>query len=341
MHKLITVCCAIALALVIDCALAAETPTLSLERTIPLGDVKGRIDHLAVDLEHQRLFVAELGNDTVGVIDLRSNRVQQRITDLEEPQGLGYLPSTQTLYVANGGDGSVRLFTGDNLKPSSTLKLGGDADNIRIDRQTATLFVGYGSGAIAVIDANTRGKLRDIPLDGHPESFQIVASNSYIYINVPSARQIVIGDRQAGRVVATFSTTDAHSNFPMALDEQAKRLLVVFRNPPILRAMALDGKVLAEVGVCSDADDVFVDHARHRTYVICGQGVVDVLNETGSRIERIPTAAGARTGLFVPELDRLFVAVPARAGTKAEIRVLEPPRAKSTDAVPEARGDEH
>jgi hypothetical protein len=82
---------------------------------------------------------------------------------------------------------------------------------------------------------------------------------------------------------------------------------------------------LAEVNVCRDADDVFVDHKRQRVYVICGEGVVDVLDGNGLPIQRIPTAAGARTGLFVPELDRLFVAVPARTGKDAEIRVFEPP----------------
>ena len=102
----------------------------------------------------------------------------------------------------------------------------------------------------------------------------------------------------------------------------------------MLRTLTLDGVLPADVDVCGDADDVFVDRKRHRTYVIGGEGVVDVLNDHGLRIQRISTAAGARTGLFVPELDRLFVAVPARTGTKAEIRVFEPPHAGSTEQQP-------
>jgi hypothetical protein len=322
MSRLVASCLAILGATLINPALSADPPALSLEHSIPLGDVKGRIDHLAVDLEHQRLFVAELGNDTVGVIDLRSHLVRQRLTDLDEPQGLGYLSATQTLYVANGGDGSVRTFTGDNLKPSSTLKLGGDADNIRIDRKTSTLFVGYGTGAIAVIDAKAWRKIREIPLDGHPESFQFASTRSYIYVNVPDAQQIVIADRSSGQVVKVVATQGPHANFPMALDEERRRLLTVFRDPPILRTLTLDGMLLMDADVCRDADDVFLDRKRHRTYVICGQGVVDVLDENASPIQRIPTAAGARTGLFVPELDRLFVAVPAQAATKPHIRVF-------------------
>lgn len=337
MHRLISICFTILGAIFISFSSSADPPALLLERTISLGNVKGRIDHLAIDIEHQRLFVAELGNDTVGVVDLRSYLVRQRITDLEEPQGLGYLPSTQTLYVANGGDGSVRSFTGDPLQPSSSLNLGDDADNIRIDQETATLFVGYGSGAIGVIGANSRSKIRDILLDGHPESFQLAAASSYIYINVPDTQQTVIADRQSGRVVRKVPTKGASSNYPMALDEESKQLLVVFRDPPILRTMTLDGKLLADMDVCRDADDVFVDRKRHRVYVICGQGVVDVLNDNGSRIERIATAVGARTGLFAPELDRLYVAVPSRSGTKAEIRIFQAPHTESFDAAPDEK----
>jgi hypothetical protein len=318
----------------INSTTSAAPPALTFEYSIPLGDVKGRIDHLAVDLERQRLFVAELGNNSVGVIDLQSRRVRQRLSDLDEPQGLGYLSATRTLYVASGGDGSVQTYTGDPLKRGSMLKLGGDADNIRIDKKTCSLFVGYGTGAIAVIDAATLRKIREVPLDGHPESFQLASRNNHIYVNVPDAQQIVIADRSSGHVVEKVEARGPRANFPMALDEQGRRLLTAFRDPPVLRALTLEGMRLTDVDICRDADDVFVDRKRHRTYVICGQGVVDVLDHDGSRVQRIPTAAGARTGLFVPELDRLFVAVPARTGTAAEIRVLAPPDTISTDRTP-------
>lgn len=336
MHRLIPIWFAIGGALLSSFVSAGESPALALEGAIPLGDVKGRIDHLAVDLARQRLFVAELGNDTVGVIDLRTGTVRRRITGLDGPQGLAYLYSTDTLYVANGRDGSVALFAGDNLKPAATMKLRSDADNVRVDPRTSTLFVGYGDGAIAVIDPDARSKVRDIALDGHPESFQFAASNGRIYINVPDARQIVIADGLRGRVIKRIPAGKLRSNFPMALDEAGQRLLVAFRDPPILRTMTLGGKFLADAEICGDADDVFADYKRHRVYVICGQGVIDVLNDNGSRIERVATAAGARTGLFVPELDRLFVAAPARDGRKAEIRVFRP-QMVSADAVSDTK----
>src|SRR6267142_7034903 len=100
---------AIASTLVVSSGWAEETPFL-LERKIPLGEIRGRVDHLAVDLKHNRLFVAELENDTVAVVNLDANRVMQVISGLKKPQGLGYHPSTDALYVANGGDGTAAVF---------------------------------------------------------------------------------------------------------------------------------------------------------------------------------------------------------------------------------------
>src|SRR5689334_19446403 len=88
-------------------AAAAEAP-LVLEAKIPLGEVGGRIDHLAVDVPRQRLLVAELGNNTLGVVDLAARRTLRTIAGLSEPQGVGYEPTTDAVYVANAGDGSVR-----------------------------------------------------------------------------------------------------------------------------------------------------------------------------------------------------------------------------------------
>src|SRR4030081_2458845 len=84
----------------------AESAPLQLEAKIPLGEIRGRIDHMAVDLKRQRLFVAELGNDSLGIIDLANRKLIRTITGLKQPQGVGYEPSTDMLYVANAGDGS-------------------------------------------------------------------------------------------------------------------------------------------------------------------------------------------------------------------------------------------
>ena len=96
----------------------AASPLLQLEVKIPLGDVEGRIDHLAIDLSRKRLFIAELGNGALGIVDLEGHQVVHTISGLKEPQGVAYVPSTDTLFVTNAGDGSVLLFRGSDYEPA-------------------------------------------------------------------------------------------------------------------------------------------------------------------------------------------------------------------------------
>lgn len=308
--------------------LAAEPAPLVLETKIALGNVSGRIDHLAIDIARQRLFVAELGNNSVGVVDLKERKLQRRIAGLKEPQGVGYAASTDTLYVANAGDGSLRLFQGADLSPAGRIDLGDDADNIRIDTRANKLYVGYGRGAIAIIDPVKRARIGDVRLDAHPEGFQLDGAGTNIFVNVPTARQIAVIDVALGKVARTFPMRDARSNFPMAIDHENERVLSVFRNPARLSAFAMrDGLAQASVDICGDADDVFVDAKRHRIYISCGEGFIDVLAISGSqyvRSGRVTSAAGARTSLWVPEVDRLFLAIRAMQATSAAIWVFRP-----------------
>jgi len=303
------------------------SPPFILDAKIPLGQVSGRIDHLGIDVKRQRLLVAELGNNSLGVVDLAAGKVLRRIAGLREPQGVAYVPFADSVFVANAGDGSVRVLRGEYLTPTGRIELGDDADNVRPDAARQRVLVGYGKGALAVIDPATLSKTADIRLKGHPEGFQIDETGTQAFVNVPDAHEIVVVDLAAGST-RSLRTQGARSNFPMAIDAEAHRVLVVFRSPPTLMALASqDGHVAAKVETCGDADDVFVDARRHRVYVSCGEGVVDVLEaaETGyRRLARVPTVSGARTSLFVPELDRLFVAVRAQSSEPAAIWVLRP-----------------
>ena len=306
---------------------AAEPAPVELEAKIALGKVSGRIDHLAVDLARQRLFVAELGNDSLGVVDLKARTLLRRIKGLREPQGVGYVAATDTLYVANAGDGSVALFRGAELAPSGRIDLKDDADNIRVDTAANRVYIGYGSGALAVIDAATQAKLADIALQAHPEGFQLDPASGRIYVNVPDARQIAVVDRAAGKQIAAWPAPGASANFPMAIDPDGKQILAVFRHPPRLVALtAADGTVAANLATCGDADDVFVDAKRERVYVSCGEGYIDIFAVAGdgyAPLGRVPTASGARTALFAPALDRLYLAV--RAGSEpAAIWIFRP-----------------
>jgi DNA-binding beta-propeller fold protein YncE len=304
----------------------AEGGTLELQAKILLPNCKGRIDHLAFDVDHRRLFVAELGNDTVAVVDVDRRRLEQRLEGLKEPQGLAYFASLHRLYVAEGGDGTVRAYDAASFRQVATTKLSGDADNVRIDPAASRVYVGYGDGALAVLDPGSLHTLGNIPLKEHPESFQLSPIDGRIYVNVPSAKEIAVLDRKAGRQLAFWTASEWAANYPMAIDEQSQSVLSVFRRPARLARYSMkDGTVSAQVEVCGDADDIFVDVKREHVYVICGEGVVDVLDrETLKLAEKFPTSPGARTGLYSPDADLLFVAARAEGGHDAAVWVLKP-----------------
>ncbi len=307
----------------------AGTPQpLVLEQKIPLGKVSGRIDHLTVDLPRQRLFVAELGNNSLSVVDLAAGKLLRRIGGLAEPQGVAYDPVSDTVFVADAGDGVVHRFAGAELTSLDPIRLGDDADNVRLAPKDGKVVVGYGEGALALISAAS-GKLEaKIPLPGHPESFQLERDGPRIFVNVPDAQGIIVVDRTTGRQVASWGIADAGANFPMALDEASGRLLTVYRRPALLAVFdTRSGAPLARLPACGDTDDVFVDARRQRVYLSCGAGFLEVIQQRGDAYEelaRIPTLAGARTALFVPERDRLYLAARASSSEGAAVWIFRP-----------------
>jgi DNA-binding beta-propeller fold protein YncE len=300
---------------------------LRLERTIPLPGIKGRIDHLAYDADNGRLFVAALGNNTVEVIDLAKGTLAGTIRGLAEPQGVIYEPRSKHVWVANGSDGTVRIFDANTFAPLKTISLGDDADNIRRDAATQRIFVGYGSGGIAVFDP-AGNKMGDVKVDAHPESFQLETSGPRIFVNLPRSEKIAVIDRAKSSVVTSWKTDDAQSNFPMALDETDGRLFVVCRRPAELLVLdTKSGAVVAKLPTVGDSDDVFYDNRHRRIYASGGEGAVAVYRQQDAdhygEAGRIETLKGARTSLFVPELNRLFVAARQQGGSEATIRVYE------------------
>lgn len=302
------------------CSLAEPdhlAPSLLLEQTIALPDTKGRIDHLAVDLADHHLFVAEIANGTVDIVDLNAGKVVARIVGLSKPQGVAWLAVQRELVVACG-DGSVRFYAADR-REIARINLGDDADNVRVDRRNGHVIVGYGKGGLATIDPVAHKLLARLSLPGHPEGFQL--SGERVYVNIPGNGSIVAANLDLGRQLARWPTGLQRLNFPMAIAPDGQSIEIAFRLPAGLETIdTRTGKPLSHRFACGDADDLFL--AENRIVLVCGTGHIDVIASDGRR-ERFETQDGARTGLYVPELNRLFVAVPA-LGRPAAIWAFKP-----------------
>jgi hypothetical protein len=336
MHKL-----ALCLAVILAPGLAAAqgAPPLKLSARVPLANVNGRMDHMAVDIGGQRIFATAFDNHTLEVVDLRSGKEVSTIRDLDEPQGAYYDASRKQLFVASSGDGTVKIFDGVSLALKQTVKLGEDADNVRFDTRRNQVLVGYGGekfifgkatrqagdGAVAILDLSGKVVAR-IPTDAHPESFQVEKTGNRVFINVPDKMEIQVADLAANKTVADWPATACSENFPMQLDEAHHRLFVACRNPTSLVAFDTNtGKPVASARLdpAIFSDDMFYDAARNRVYVIGraaggsderapSPGFVEVFRQAGAdqyeKLATYPTGWGAQTGWFVPEWSKLIIA---------------------------------
>jgi len=306
---------------------AAQEP-LVLVRTIDLPHVEGRIDHLAFDAATNRLYVAALGNNTVEVLDAAAGLHLKSLPGFREPQGIAVVSDLESIAIANGQGEGLQMISGEGYRSGAMIRLGDDADNVRYDASAKRVYVGFGGGALAAVDPAAAKVVGEAKLLGHPESFQLERGGSRVFVNVPSANQIVVVDRSSMKVAAAWPVTSAAANFPMALDEANHRVFVGCRRPA--KALVFDttsGKQTASFEIVGDTDDLFYDAARKRLYVTGGDGYLDVVQDEGgntfARLAHMPTAPGARTSLFVADQGRMYLAVPHRGNQKAQIRVFE------------------
>ena len=305
-------------------ALAVAQGTLpQLLGDIPMPGVKGRIDHFGVDAKRHRLFVAALGNNTVEVLDTGARKRERSLDGYGEPQGILHVPETNRVFIANSTANRVDILDAGSLVLVGHVTGLEDADNVRYDAAAKKVYVGYGRGALKVLDAATGAAAGEIALPGHPESFQLEKNGPRIFVNVPIAGRISVVDRAKQAVVASWSVP-AVANFPMALDEAGRRLFVGTRAPSLLLVYDIDsGRVVAKLPIGGDTDDLFYSAANKRVYVVCGEGRIDVLRQDDpdhyTSEGSVPTAPRARTGLLVSEDDTLYVAAPARGTTPAKV----------------------
>ena len=307
---------------------AEESAALRSVQTIPLPSVEGRIDHMAADLKGQRLFIAALGNNTVEVLDLRAGKRTRSLSGFHQPQGVSFVPDFNKVFVTNEEGGNCDVYDGSSFKLVKSIRFSDDSDNIRYDTSNRRVYVGYGSGGLGIINAASGEQSGAINLNGHPESFQLERAGPRIFINIPKSQEIAVVDREKGAVIGSWPITGARSNFPMTLDEAHRRLFVGVRQPAKILVFDTDsGKLVADLPSPGDADDIFYDGGRQRIYISGGDGFIGILQQQDAdhykTLAEIPTASGARTSLFVPELSRLYLAVPHRGAQRAEIRVYE------------------
>jgi hypothetical protein len=320
-------------------AYAQDHVPLRLVQTIPMPNVKGRIDHMDVDVQGKRLFVAGLENGSVEVVDLRGGKWLKSIPGFKKTQGIAYVPSLNKLFVASGDDGMLRVFRGDTLELMDAVKLDLGPNRVAYDPHTQHLYVGYGGkdagkdyGEIGIIDAKTDKHLGDINVEAHPSELLLDESGKTLYVFVSVASVVQVVDTKRREVVSTWPTSSKR-NGDGALDEKNHRLVIGTRTPPQMVAMdSQTGKEVTTLPTVEGMDGVYFDPRFKRIYISGGRdydvGYVFAYQQKDADhyeiIGKIPTKSGAGTSFWSPELNRYYVAAPAHDHDEAAILVFEP-----------------
>jgi DNA-binding beta-propeller fold protein YncE len=328
-----SVFCAGALAVLASLAHAQEreAPPVREVQEIPLPGVQGRLDHFTIDAKRKRVIFSGLGNNTVQVVDVFAGRMIHQIDGLAEPQGTLYLAEWDKLFVANSSNGQVSVYDGSKIALIDTIDFGegSDPDNLRYDPVAKKIYLGYGDGAIAVIDPVTNKRLpTEYKFEGHPEGFQLETKGPRIFVNVADNKNIQVINRQTGKMITWVLPKGHAANFPMVLDEVNRRVFIGTRKPSRLTVLDMDsGKVVASLPTAGDMDDMFYDADRKRIYVAGGEGFLSVVQQVDADhytdMGKFPTALGARTGVWYAKRDRLYIAAPPSGVLGARLLVFE------------------
>jgi len=304
-----------------------------------MPNVKGRIDHMDVDVKGKRLFVAGLENGSVEVVDLQAGKWLKSIPGFKKTQGISYVPSLNKLFVASGDDGMVRVFRSDTLDLLVSIKLDLGPNRVAYDPHTQLLYVGYGGkdagkdyGEIGIIDAKTDKHLGDVKVEAHPSELLLDESGKTLFVFVSVASVVQVIDTKKREVVSTWPTSSKR-NGDGALDEKNQRLLIGTRTPPQMVAMdSQTGKEVTTLPTVEGMDGVYFDPRLKRIYISGGRdhdvGYIFVYLQKDAdhyeTIGKIRTKSGAGTSFWSPELNRYYVAAPAHDSDEAAILVFEP-----------------
>jgi len=316
-----------------------EAHSFKLVQTIPMPGVKGRIDHMDVDVKGQRLFVAGLENGSLEVVDLRAGKWLKSIPGFQNPQGIAYVTSLNKLFVASGNDAMVRVLRADNLELLDSIQLEPGPNRVVYDPHRKLLYVGYDgknagkdSGVIGIIDAKKDKHVGDIKVSGHPAELLLNKSGNTLFVFIPPASKIQVIDTRKRTLGPTWPVSSQRPG-DAALDEKAQRLLIGTRTPPQMIAMdARTGREVANLPTVDGMDGVYFDSTRKRVYVSGGRGFdmgsIFVYQQKDADhydlLEKVPTRPGAGTSFWSPELNRYIVAAPAHDAEGAAILVFEP-----------------
>jgi DNA-binding beta-propeller fold protein YncE len=327
----------LALFLAAVCAHAQADPPLKLIHTTLLPGYVGDWEHFSPDVKGKRLFVIAEDHQTVEVLNIQTGERIHTISGFGQPHAVEYLPGPNSLLVTEGDEtsGAIELVSASTYKILDKIKLPTDVDGAVYNPVNKYYYVdsgGQGPDAkthvLSIIDTQNFKLVGEITLPGtKSEAMAIDKAGAKLYVNLRAPDEIGVVDLKSRELIARWPIPDAKNENALVLDEAHRRLFSAAHAPAKLFVFDIDtGKVIASMPCAENSDDMGFDPVRKRIY-ITGDGSTSVIGQKDAdhyvTIAEIPTGYRAKTSIFVPELNRLYIAVSSK-GKRAGGKLVEP-----------------
>ena len=315
---------------------AADAPLRLLGRT-DLAHYKGDFDHFAADVKGNRLFLAGEDMGTLEVFDLATGKHVKTVKGLETPHAIHYLAESDRLVVSDSGDGMTKILDGRTYTVVDAIRLTPGADVMSYDPNTRDVWIVTGGKnatnklshtVVAIVDPATGKAKGEVRFDtDFTEAIAFEQEGHRAFINVSGKSYVAVVDKRSRQVIDTWAVREGEANAPMALDEAGKRLFVVTRKPFKLVVIDTDtGKSVASFDAPQRTNELIFDKGNRRLYLTGDDHVAVFQQHGGDRYEelaRVPSDKGAKTAIYVPEVNRLYVAVAGKGTTRAGLLAYE------------------
>jgi DNA-binding beta-propeller fold protein YncE len=317
-------------------AAQSTTPLKLVARHDMPASAHGRFDHLGVDLEGNRLFLAAESMHCVLILNLRTGKYIGEIPNIDIPHAIFVRHDLNRIYITDGGTGKVggvRVYDGTTYHQIAFIPLKRDTDSIAYDPQTKYLYVVNGGGdanetfsMYSVINTTSDTKLADIKVNGDTLEASVVDPSSLrIFVNNPAKNEVDVINRKTRTIEAVWPVHMATRNVAMALDARGHRLFLGCRSGKIVVLDSQTGKELQTLDIDKGVDDLIFDPATKRIYASCGAGqgstyvYVEQNPDRYKLLAAVSTAPGAKNEVLVPQLDRYFTVVPPSGNPRGAV----------------------
>jgi DNA-binding beta-propeller fold protein YncE len=320
----------------------SETKPFSFERSIAIPEVPWGpySDYLATDVPGGRVFATPQAAHAVAVFDIRASKLVTMIRGIGNPHGVFYSNEAKRLFVDDGEAGEVKVFANEDFKLIKSIPVAVGANGLTYDASTKLLYVNNGGrdasldhSFVSVIDTRTSTKVSDVRIDGlFLEASAIDPATHRLYLNFEDKNSVAVLDLGTLKVLENWPLKHSHHNMPMAFDADHGRLYIGCRDGDMRGSIAVvDVKTGQETGtlpIGGWVDSIYYDSKRQRIYSSSGIGQLETYQVSADnryrKLESMDTAVMAKTSIYSPQFDLMFVSVPHLGSTLAKILVFKP-----------------